>query len=245
MTNSTTATTTPTDTATKPDRRWLWWLPFLLASAVFAGWASFTSQRLLGELIGWDTPWLMPAILDNLAAGTVLAYIIIQKPFTGVVSGAVLLVSALANAQAHFYDPNSADLVAPMWVAIAWSVLPPVAVFTIAHFMVEARKEPDADPDAELPPVGELDTDTDRPEPVPADSGGATNGGKPRRRKSTARRPGARGRTGPDVDTIVAFYRASGNANPSEKLIMQEHRVGSAKATTVRKQLAFSNGHPQ
>jgi hypothetical protein len=238
--------TAPTSESGGTDHRWLWWLPFLLASAVFAGWASFTSQRLLGELIGWNTPWLMPAILDNLAAGTVLAYILIKRGFTAVVSGVVLLVSALANAQAHFYDPNTADLLAPMWVAIAWSVLPPVAVFTIAHFMVEARKEPDA---PGLQPTAELDADTDRARSVPADRGGDADAGesarqvvRPRKR-ATARASSGRGSragrpNGPTVDELVAIIHAEGLTSQRQVLA---HGVGLAKAKEAMARAG--NGH--
>lgn len=122
-----------------------WWRilqwPLLVASAGVAAWVSYTQQRQLGIYVGWDSPWGLPVILDGLAAATLLSYIRKPAPFNRVVSTLVIATAVVGNAQAAIYDPATADLPAPLWAVIAWKVLPPVAVFTIAHYIAHERQE--------------------------------------------------------------------------------------------------------
>lgn len=122
-----------------------WWRvlqwPLLLASASVAAWVSYTQQRQLGIDVGWDSPWGLPIILDGLAAATLLSYIRKPATFNRVVSTLVISAAVVGNAQAAIYDPDTATLPAPLWAVIAWKVLPPVAVFTIAHYIASERKE--------------------------------------------------------------------------------------------------------
>lgn len=147
-----------TETDTRPDPwRILQW-PLLIASAGVAAWVSYTQQRQLGIYVGWDSPWGLPVILDGLAAATLLSYIRKPAPFNRAVSTLVVATAVVGNAQAAIYDPATADLPAPLWAVIAWKVLPPLAVFTIAHYIAHERQEtgiwvPKSRPEAVEPAV--------------------------------------------------------------------------------------------
>ena len=121
----------------KANWRVLLYVPALLAAGAFAAWASFTAQTTLGTYVGFGSgrPWLLPAILDVAAYATTVAYMLRPNLARALVSGGFLAITAVGNAQAHYFNPASQTLVAPLEYAIAWGVAPPLVWFTVAHFM--------------------------------------------------------------------------------------------------------------
>jgi hypothetical protein len=121
----------------KANWRVLLYVPALLAAGAFAAWASFTAQTTLGTYVGFGSgrPWLLPAILDVAAYATTIAYMLRPNLARALVSGGFLAITAFGNAQAHYFNPASADLIAPLEYAITWGVAPPLVWFTVAHFM--------------------------------------------------------------------------------------------------------------
>ena len=120
----------------KANARLLLYAPALLAAGGFAAWASFTSLATLGVYVGFGSgrPWLLPAILDVAAYATTVAYMLRPNLARALVSGGFLAITAIGNAQAHYFNPASQDLVAPLEYAIAWGVAPPLVWFAVAHF---------------------------------------------------------------------------------------------------------------
>jgi hypothetical protein len=116
--------------------RVLLYTPALAAAGAFAAWASFTSLATLGVYVGFGSgrPWLLPAILDVAAYATTVAYMLRPNLARALVSGGFLAITALGNAQAHYFNPASQDLVAPLPYAIGWGVAPPLIWFAVAHF---------------------------------------------------------------------------------------------------------------
>jgi hypothetical protein len=116
--------------------RVLLYTPALAAAGAFAAWASFTSLATLGVYVGFGSgrPWLLPAILDVAAYATTVAYMLRPNLARALVSGGFLTITALGNAQAHYFNPASQDLVAPLPYAIGWGVAPPLIWFAVAHF---------------------------------------------------------------------------------------------------------------
>jgi hypothetical protein len=121
----------------KANWRVLLYVPALVAAGAFAAWASFTAQTTLGTYVGFGSgrPWLLPAILDVAAYATTIAYMLRPNLARALVSGGFLAIAAFGNAQAHYFNPASANLVAPLEYAIVWGVAPPLVWFTVAHFM--------------------------------------------------------------------------------------------------------------
>jgi hypothetical protein len=189
----------------KANWRVLLYVPALLAAGAFAAWASFTAQTTLGIYVGFGSgrPWLLPAILDVAAYATTVAYMLRPNLARALVSGGFLTITALGNAQAHYFNPASADLVAPLEYAIAWGVAPPLVWFTVAHFMAY-EMHPDAfshfwprrnkkDPEPELSSV-------ERSEPTT----------KKAAKKTTSSNGGRRNSAGDSPESVAAWLTGQG-----------------------------------
>lgn len=246
--------TAPTGKPKQPGVDWwhiLQW-PLLLASAGVAAWVSYTQQRQLGIDVGWDHPWGLPIILDGLAAATLLSYIRKPQMFNRVVSTLVISCAVVGNAQAAIYDPDTAGLPAPLWAVIAWKVLPPVAVFTIAHYIAHERKDAlDADRTAV---VESARGDTDDPD----HAGRAVGGGGVERlpvahkakRVSADRKPSARHNGDRTIEDLARTIADKGWSDltwdelaKSDRLSCSKDRAGKARKLAREMALAPTNGN--
>jgi hypothetical protein len=221
-----------------------WWRlslwPLLGISFGVAFWVSFMQQRQLGFDVGWDSPWGLPVILDVLYVATLIDYMRRPRTFNRVASILLVVITSIGNALALLYDPTSTHLPAPLPVAMAWKVLPPLAMFVIAHYIANARKEtgrwiPTSQPSDNQSVSRRIRRGTG-PASGPAVSGSATrNGSKSIRSGGRARTASAPAKTKQTAAQRLADQLiADGSAEWAQEKIATQYSVSKTTAKNAR-----------
>ena len=201
-------------------------------------WQSFTTIRQHAIHVGWETPAVLPVIVDAFLIATLAIYW--RKPgwFTGLASVAAALVTSAFNGLAYYYDPTNAGLGLPLPIVIGTGLTAPLFAVAIVHYQVYEARPPKPKKRESDAPAESADSGGSHPAPPLGDgvvlgpvAGGAANtegsgngaagaGRPPARRRPTKTkkaRTGGRGPNGPPVEVAAADIRRLGLTSDKQK----------------------------